>query len=251
MAPWGLGTGPGDPMPPYLLAPHVYPCVSGQHVVLMDLERDKYVAVAPAHRLAEWVRGWPVGTARAAAVDQYPDADPDPLVSQMLAYGMLVSDPHVGKPAVPITPVRPQGSLVEFDLDARPRAGAADLWRLAASHLRARLSLALRPIQSIVEAVRERKARCAGQGAPADAMRLRARVTAFARLRPLFYTVRGACLLDSLTLLNFLSAEGIHPDWVFGVKTEPFDAHCWVQQGAMLLNDVPDRVRQYSPLLLV
>ncbi len=49
-------------MQPYLLAPHVYPCVSGQHVVLMDLERDKYVAVVPAHRLAAWVRGWPVGS---------------------------------------------------------------------------------------------------------------------------------------------------------------------------------------------
>ena len=74
---------------------------------------------------------------------------------------------------------------------------------------------------------------------------------AFTRLRPLFYTLRGACLLDSLTLIHFLSAEGIHPDWVFGVKTEPFDAHCWVQQGELLLNDVPDRVRQYSPILVV
>lgn len=238
-------------MPPYLLAPHVYPCVSGQHVVLMDLERDKYVAVAPAHRLAEWVRGWPVQAARAGGEDRNPDGAADALLSQMLAHGMLVSDPYVGKPAVPISTVRAQGSLVEFDLDERPQARAADLSRLAASHLRARLSLALRPIQSIVEAVRERKARGAGQRAPADANRLRARVRAFTRLRPLFYTVRGACLLDSLTLLNFLSAEGIHPDWVFGVKTEPFDAHCWVQQGEMLLNDVPDRVRQYSPLLLV
>jgi hypothetical protein len=238
-------------MQPYLLAPHVYPCVSGQHVVLMDLERDKYVAVVPAHRLARWVRGWPVGAVAAAAHEA--GENTDTLVSQMLAHGMLVSDPHVGKPAVPVTTVRPQRSLVEFDLDVRPRTSAAQLWRFGRSCLQAQLSLKLRPIQSIVEAVRDRKtrheAKCAPQ--PADPARLRSLVTAFARLRPLFYTLRSACLLDSLTLLHFLSAEGIHPQWVFGVKTEPFDAHCWVQQGEVLLNDVPDRVRQYSPILTV
>lgn len=238
-------------MQPYLLAPHVYPCISGQHVVLMDLERDKYIAVVPAHRLAAWVRGWPVGGAPTDSPDD-PDGAPDALVSQMLAHGMLVTDPYVGKPAVPVTTVRPQRSLMEFDLDTHPKAGAAQLWRFAGSCLRAQVSLKLRPIQSIVEAVRDRRARYSAGGAQAaDPSGLSSLVTTFARLRPLFYTLRSACLLDSLTLLHFLSAEGIHPDWVFGVKTEPFDAHCWVQQGELLLNDVPDRVRQYSPILVV
>ncbi|HEX3843547.1 MAG TPA: lasso peptide biosynthesis B2 protein [Steroidobacteraceae bacterium] len=239
-------------MQPYLLAPHVYPCISGQHVILMDLERDKYVAILPAHRLASWVRGWPVGAVAPPQPPHNSDGGPDALVSQMLAHGMLVTDPHIGKPAVPITTTRPQRSLVEFDLDTRPKAGAAQLWRFAGSCLRAQLSLKLRPIQSIVDTVRDRKARrsaCVPE--PVDPVRLRSLVTAFARLRPLFYTLRSACLLDSLTLLHFLSAEGVHPDWVFGVKTEPFDAHCWVQQGELLLNDIPDRVRQYSPIMVV
>ena len=239
-------------MQPYLLASHVYPCISGQHVVLMDLERDKYVAVVPGHRLAFWVRGWPVTAMPASDVPHNADEGADALVSQMLAHGMLVTDPHVGKNAVPVATARPQRSLVEFDLDSRPQAGAAQLWRFGWSCLQAQLSLKLRPIQSIVEAVRDRKSRLSARGPqPADPIRLRALVTAFTRLRPLFYTLRAACLLDSLTLLHFLSADGICPDWVFGVKTEPFDAHCWIQQGEILLNDVPDRVRQYSPILVV
>jgi len=165
---------------------------------------------------------------------------------------MLVTDPHVGKPAVPVATARAARSLVEFDLDTRSRAGAAQLWRFGRSWLQAKLSLKLRPIQSIVESVRDRKARLAARAPQeADPVRLRALVTAFTRLRPLFYTLRSACLLDSLTLVHFLSAEGIHPEWVFGVKTEPFDAHCWVQHGEIVLNDVPDRVRQYSPILVV
>lgn len=239
-------------MQPYLLAPHVYPCVSGQHVVLMDLERDKYVAVVPAHRLASWVRGWPVGAAQTPDSPHDAAGVADSLVSQMLAHGMLVTDPHVGKPAVPVATARVARSLVEFDLDTQARAGAAQLWRFARSCLQAKLSLKLRPIQSIVESVRARKAARAARGwQEADPVRLRALVTAFTRLRPLFYTLRSACLLDSLTLLHFLAAEGVHPQWVFGVKTEPFDAHCWVQHDEIVLNDVPDRVRQYSPILVV
>ena len=239
-------------MQPYLLAPHVYPCVSGQHVVLMDLERDKYVAVVPAHRLASWVRGWPVGAVQTPDSPCNSAGDPDALVSQMLAHGMLVTDPHIGKPAIPVETARAARSLVEFDLDTRTRANAAQLWRFGRSWLQARLSLKLRPIQSIVAAVRDRKTRQAARGPLAsDPERLRALVSAFIRLRPLFYTLRGACLLDSLTLLHFLGAEDIHPEWVFGVKTEPFDAHCWVQLGEVVLNDGPDRVRQYSPILVV
>ena len=239
-------------MQPYLLAPHVYPCVCGQHVILMDLERDKYVAVVPGHRLAGWVRGWPVTAEQASDVPDSPDGGADALVSQMLAHGMLVTDPHVGKPAVPVATARPQRTLIEFDLDIRPQARAGHLLRFGKSCLEAQLSLKLRPIQSIVEAVRERKARHVSRDPqPADPVRLRPLVTAFTRLRPLFYTLRSACLLDSLTLLHFLSADGVCPDWVFGVKTEPFDAHCWVQHGEVLLNDVPDRVRQYSPILVV
>jgi hypothetical protein len=247
-------------MQPYLLAPHVYACISGQHVILMDLERDKYVAVVPAHRLARWVRGWPVTVEQPSddATDSS-DRGADALVSQMLAHGMLVTDPHVGKPAIPVTAPRAQRALVEFDLDIRPRASAAHLLRFGRSWLQAQLSLKLRPIQSVVEVVRERKARLAAGGAsraePAAGREwtrdVRPLVTAFTRLRPVFYTLRCACLLDSLTLLHFLSADGIYPDWVFGVKTEPFDAHCWVQQGEVVLNDVPDRVRQYSPILVV
>lgn len=233
-------------MQPYLLAPHVFPCVSGQHVVLMDLERDKYVAVVPAHRLAARVRGWPVAAAQASGAHEA-DADADELISRMLAHGMLVTDPRLGKPAVPVAIPRPERTLLEFDFGERPRTRPAYFLRFARSCLRAQLSLKLAPLQSIVSAVRERKARLGHAAAPD----LRERVRAFTRLRPLFYTVRSACLLDSLTLLHFLGADGIRPDWVFGVKTEPFDTHCWLQQGAVLLNDLPDRVRQYSPILVV
>jgi hypothetical protein len=76
-------------------------------------------------------------------------------------------------------------------------------------------------------------------------------VTAFVHLRPLFYTTREACLLDSLTLTHFLARYGVFPTWVFGVKTDPFYAHCWVQQGDFVFNDSPDFIKGFSPILVV
>ena len=37
----------------YFLSPHVHVCVSGKQVILLDLERDKYLALAHA---PEWER---------------------------------------------------------------------------------------------------------------------------------------------------------------------------------------------------
>jgi hypothetical protein len=121
---------------------------------------------------------------------------------------------------------------------------------LLTAYAAAKWSLAHRPIKSVVEAVQARKRR-AGAGVSADAGAARALVTAFLYLRPWFYTARNACLLDSLTLINFLSGHRFYPEWVFGVKTDPFYAHCWVQEGECVFNDTPDYVRGFSPILVV
>ena len=240
---------------PYLLARHVHLCVCGRHAVLMDLRRDKYVAVAPAHLLADWVRGWPRAQAPPegdAAQDGRAEVSrARQLIAQMLEQGMLVGADGQGRPATPLVIAPPQRTLLEFDFDERVTAGPGQAARLAFAWMRARSALALRPMYGIVRSAQARKARVPPERHAADPARERALVQIFVHLRPLFYTVRRACLLDSLTLVNFLAGYGVYPEWVFGVRTAPFDAHCWVQRGEVLFNDLPDRVRQYSPVLKV
>ncbi len=242
---------------PYLLARHVHLCICGRHAVLMDLRRDKYVAVAPVHLLADWVRGWP-GTG--APVPSCGDIPGDgragasrarSLISQMLEQGMLVREGGQGRSAAPPVVASPQRTLLEFDFEERMAAGPAQAARLALAWMRARAALALRPMSAIIGSAQARKARVPPERCAADPARERALVKTFVHLRPLFYTVRRACLLDSLTLVNFLAGYGVYPEWVFGVRTAPFDAHCWVQRGEVLFNDLPDRIRQYSPILRV
>lgn len=239
----------------YFLSPHVHVCVAGKQVVLLDLERDKYLSMATASPIGRWVRGWPAPPAdsTAAAEDATSpggsEAD-NRLLVKMIEQGLLVTDASIGKEASPVVAEPPEYGMVEYDLNSRPSTTLEHLWRVCTAYTTAKWSLRRRPIKEVVQAARVRKE----QGAPGrglDPETVRPLVTAFVYLRPLFFTSKEACLLDSLTLVNFLAGYGVFPEWVFGVKTDPFYAHCWVQQGGFVFNDTPDYIRGFSPILVV
>jgi hypothetical protein len=239
----------------YFLSPHVHVCVAGKQVIFLDLERDKYLAVAHAHPIGRWVRGWPLpqSSLPAATLDSAPARAPGPensMLAQMISQGLLITDPALGKEVAPVVADKAKVALVEYDLHVRPRATPRQLWNFCAAFVAARWSLKHRPIKEVVQAAHLRKKGAAA--APAvDVAMLRELVTAFVHMRPLFYTARDACLLDSVTLIHFLARYGVFPTWVFGVRTEPFYAHCWVQQGDYVFNDTPDFINSFSAILVV
>lgn len=83
---------------------------------------------------------------------------------------------------------------------------------------------------------------------PAQTVRL---CTTFLRLCPFFFTQRDACRFRSLCLVRYLTLSGINPNWVFGVRLDPFGAHCWVEHNGQILNEAPDTVREYRRILCV
>jgi hypothetical protein len=52
-------------------------------------------------------------------------------------------------------------------------------------------------------------------------------------------------------MIEYLSMYHVFPEWVIGVRTQPFGAHSWVQNGAVVLNDTPERVSSFTPILAV
>jgi hypothetical protein len=56
-------------------------------------------------------------------------------------------------------------------------------------------------------------------------------------------------LFESLALLEFLARYNFFPQVVFGVVADPFQAHCWLQEGSTILNDDLERVGRYRPIL--
>ncbi|HEY2707198.1 MAG TPA: lasso peptide biosynthesis B2 protein [Caulobacteraceae bacterium] len=93
-----------------------------------------------------------------------------------------------------------------------------------------------------------RCARCGGPQDPTTALRHDAQV--FDQLSP-FAPFHGECLFRAFVLLAYLRLEGRDATWVFGVRTYPFQAHCWLQVGDVVLNDAVERICAYTPILAV
>lgn len=80
---------------------------------------------------------------------------------------------------------------------------------------------------------------------------LTSRLTAaFVRSLP-WDPAQGACLYRAWLLRHILRRRGQAATWVFGVRTWPFGAHCWLQVGDQVLDDDPDRVARYTPIMAV
>lgn len=58
----------------------------------------------------------------------------------------------------------------------------------------------------------------------------------------------GACLQRAFQLRRRLARRGVATDWVFGVRTWPFAAHCWLQIEDRVIGDRLERVRAYTPI---
>ncbi len=111
-------------------------------------------------------------------------------------------------------------------------------WRLVAT---ARRSIRQRPIAELLAGIERRSAAGrASTASPSAAAR-------FAAARR-FVLVPRNCLTDSIALMLWLKGRGQGASLVFGVKLNPFGAHCWVQSDQLLLNDHVEHVERFTPV---
>ena len=59
------------------------------------------------------------------------------------------------------------------------------------------------------------------------------------------------CLTSSIAFIDIGLRLGFDAGLVFGVRSTPFAAHCWVQSGDVVLNDRIENVRPYTPILAI
>jgi hypothetical protein len=234
----------------FFLQPHVFLCQARRHWVILDVNRDKYLAV-DRHQfelLGPWLHGWEGGAAdpAGAAADEAVA-----LANRLLSAAILSERADGAKQARPTAHEPPSTAAVDLDLPASARKSAlAHAVSFFLSAGRADRQLRRQPFQSVVAHARARKEQKAGPRHRFDLDRARALVDVFNRLR-LFYPRPYLCLFDSLALIHFLARFGVYPDWVFGVMADPFEAHCWVQGGDVVLNDTLERVSAFTPIMCV
>lgn len=59
------------------------------------------------------------------------------------------------------------------------------------------------------------------------------------------------CLIDSVALARMLLGRGLAADLIFGIRTGPFAAHCWLQAGEHILTCPHDEARNFTPILVI
>jgi hypothetical protein len=63
-----------------------------------------------------------------------------------------------------------------------------------------------------------------------------------------FYPGRAACLERSLVLYYILRRQGVPVKYCHGVQPWPLISHAWVEYRGEVVNDVPERVNEFSRL---
>jgi hypothetical protein len=237
---------------PYRLAEHIYVCASSQGAVFLDLRTDAYVGVDPVQSdaLANLVERWPVAGRVSASL-----ADGRELAETLRARGLLETNagrlhPH-GDPCresrLPLLP-SVTDELIPWDRMPRVRIRLHHLLAFLRSLLIALWMLRCRSLLATARRFEERRRHAGSRSNHAMTCDL---LSVYTRLRMLSFARKGRCLLDSVVLVEFLAAYGIHARWVIGVHIRPFSAHSWVQETQSVLNGTPSFIRHFQPILVI
>lgn len=232
------------------LSNDVFFCVAEGQGVFLDLKRDDYSAI-------------PLGLGsscndesglEAVIGEAFEAYRQDLLDAQLVEEGLggggdLLAFKSLARPSSNIFhPDNQRAFGTTRKLGAGVRIGARDVLDFCIASSRASRLLKRRHIHDVVRNVRLRKEAAEGGGNDIDALRRHTAV--YRKLRP-WYPRGYLCLYDGLALVEFLARRRLFPAWVFGVQAQPFGAHCWVQEGNMLLNESTEYAGQFTPIMAV
>ncbi|HEX7113963.1 MAG TPA: lasso peptide biosynthesis B2 protein [Steroidobacter sp.] len=233
----------------YFLREYVHCCITSHAAVFLDTKHDTYLGVPLelTSYLSGLVAGWPECDRSIA----FRSDDAEMLLTTLTEKGVLTVDRALGNPAIPPSLPAVQQSLASWDTMGWKHIRARHVIRFLNAYLWTVVSLRLRGLHYVLTALRERKERQSQHRRALDLDAARRLIAAFYHIRPFIYGKKGRCLVDSVTLLEFLAAHALHPTLVIGVRTRPFGAHSWIQHGQYVLNGTPEYVRAYTPILSI
>jgi hypothetical protein len=229
-------------MAEYFLAPHVHFCCRGDAFVFLDLKQDDYTLVNGNAATA---------LQQLSLQGQLDNSRPElaTAVKELLDGGLLTTDRSAGKNICSTRAELALEPLLDSETQMQPRLRISHLYRFIAACTIASARLRWGRLENTVRAVERRKASCSPD-TQFDIDKARELTAAFRTLRSLFPR-NYLCLYDSLALLEFLSRFEIYPTWVFGIKLEPWAAHCWVQHGQFVFNEGVEEAAAYTPIMAV
>jgi hypothetical protein len=235
----------------YFLSKDCYVCNTQGYWIILNVSRDKYLCVTNADltSIGSWMHGWQRSD-DGLENPQHLDVARDSLIRSLLANGVLTIHSEDGKAFVESEHVasKAAAACAKPILSTKATVSYAAHFLFACAKMdwclrKGKLALTL----ARIERRRRRAGPCTSALECSNATKL---IAVFKDLRPL-YPRRYLCLFDSLALLEFLAGYHSYPRIVFGVVADPFQAHCWLQEGDMLLNDDLERISRYKRIMSV
>ena len=247
---------PGEPhgRSQYWLQPHVHVCATPDGVIALDLKKDRYMGFSGpvCDAAAAIVSGWPVRETRNDAPATLSSGLLENAAQALTGAGLLVTSARLGKCATPVTLARVDMMPIGEELLVHPDSiRTVHVINFLSACVAASAALRFRNLEVVVNKVRLRKARAIKRGLINDQSAMRELTAVFRLLRGFAFTGVDRCLFHALALTNFLAQFDQFPTWVIGVKTDPFAAHSWVQEASLVLDDSPEEICLFSPLLAI
>lgn len=196
--------------------PELFICPADDGAIVLDLEKERYYGV--------------------------PQSEVPATTQAVLAAQANLSIPlrHVDPAALLSVPPEPTHTV-----------SAAHFLMLLATACRVGLTLKLYGSKAPIRHLIRTKLGCNPSRGDCTVRELMSFVGEFRVLRPWLYTARDRCLFDSLVLASYLHKLGFDPTFVIGVRTKPFSAHAWVQVGNYVVDDSPETVASFPPILAI
>lgn len=213
---------------PWRLRDNLYWCVSGGRAIFLDIEADRYFCLSPAAD----------ATFRAFAAGDRP-GKPDSL--QLLLERQLLIEAPEPADVRPCTFVSAVGDFFPHPA-SRPTLPA--MCRVFTAELKIKRLLRTKPLLDVIKHV--------ALGSPAhqgstESHDLDNVVRAIAAASLLFGAT-DRCLVRALAAQRICRSLGLTTRLVFGVRTNPFGAHAWVQSGELVIVGDFEQVRLYTPI---
>jgi Transglutaminase-like superfamily len=235
----------------YYLSQHIYFCDFSDGTIFLDLRTNRYFAMQSHDMLAlrPHIHGFSENQDPALQRDEARKVSADAIVRRLLAGGVLTDCAADGKPASPVVLHIDPNSRASESVGRRSPT-VLHVLNFLLSLLHASLSIRFSRVGAFLAHHRSaRIPRSPSATTQSPPQRVDHLLHIFNHLRLWAYTATDACLLDTLTLAGFLRRYGLMSTVVIGVRTNPFGAHAWGQWNSFVLNDTPDHVRRFRPLL--
>jgi hypothetical protein len=236
----------------YFLQDHIFFCVTESFCFILDLKKDRYLSIDShdMHLLGPHLYGWPTtGQSRAITGSALSPTAID-LAAKLLEAGIISTDCKDSREARPTTWQLPTHTLLRQSQRASAFYCLSHCANFFKTTTRINRQLKESSLESIIRSIAKRKETCQRVAQPFDYDAAARLTMAFSKLRPAF-PKNYVCLFDSIALVDFLSQFNIFPTLVFGVRPEPFGAHCWVQAADVVFNDTPEYTSVFTPIMAI